>query len=242
MWSVYRPAAERRCRLRVHRGWGMGSTAETAISGLPARGAWRTERFIRPEVTDRRREAPCQKQRQRAEPCIRAQTGPKDCLPQCGNKRLCRLGATPSISMPSSHMLKTPFCLYAAWLLIEIRQVGYSRLFPHWCKGCFGHVCRAGVGTPTGTWLAVSEAANRWMVSHCMPLCPWRAHGVWSLDLQVMSGRTAPQVIPARVVTRLVLHLDRDDAVGIARVPFLNPRRLLLEARDRDGGQGSRLV
>ena len=27
-----------------------------------------------------------------------------------------------------------PFCLYAAWLLIEIRHVGYSRLFPHWCE------------------------------------------------------------------------------------------------------------
>src|SRR5262245_42776255 len=68
------------------------------------------------------------------------QTGPKDCLPQCGNKRLCRRGVTPSISMPGSHMLQAPFCLYAAWLLIERRHAGYSRLFPHWCKGCFGHV------------------------------------------------------------------------------------------------------
>jgi hypothetical protein len=49
----------------------MGGTVETAISGLPARGAWRTSCFIRPEVTDRRREALCQKQRQRAEPCVR---------------------------------------------------------------------------------------------------------------------------------------------------------------------------
>jgi hypothetical protein len=69
------------------------------------------------------------------------QTGPKDCLPQCGNKRLCRLGRTPSISIPGSHLLEAPFCLYAAWLLIERRHAGYSRLFPHWCKGCFGHVC-----------------------------------------------------------------------------------------------------
>jgi hypothetical protein len=38
-------------------------------------------------------------------------------------------------------MLEAFFCLYAAWLLIEIRYAGYSRLFPHWCKGCFGHVC-----------------------------------------------------------------------------------------------------
>jgi hypothetical protein len=68
------------------------------------------------------------------------QTRPKDCLPLCGNKRLYRLGVTPSISIPGSHMLEALFCLYAAWLLIEIRHVGYSRLFPHWCKGCFGHV------------------------------------------------------------------------------------------------------
>ena len=38
-------------------------------------------------------------------------------------------------------MLEAPFCLYAAWLLIEIRYAGHSRLFPHWCKGCCGHVC-----------------------------------------------------------------------------------------------------
>ena len=61
-------------------------------------------------------------------------------FPQCGNKRLCRLSVTPSISIPGSHMLEVPFCLYAAWLLIEIRHAGYSRLFPHWCKGCYGHV------------------------------------------------------------------------------------------------------
>jgi hypothetical protein len=73
--------------------------------------------------------------------CPGAQTGPKDCLPQCGNKRLCRLGVTPSISTPGSHILEAPLCLYAAWLLIEITHAGYSRLFPHWCKGCFGHVC-----------------------------------------------------------------------------------------------------
>jgi hypothetical protein len=42
--------------------------------------------------------------------------------------------------MPGSHMLQAPFCLYAAWLFIDIRHAGYSRLFPHWCKGCFGHV------------------------------------------------------------------------------------------------------
>jgi len=38
-------------------------------------------------------------------------------------------------------MLKAPFCLYVAWLLIETRHAGYSRLFPHWCKGLgFYHV------------------------------------------------------------------------------------------------------
>jgi len=30
-------------------------------------------------------------------------------------------------------MLEALFCLYAAWLLIERRHAGYSRLFPHWC-------------------------------------------------------------------------------------------------------------
>src|SRR5256712_12511525 len=49
-------------------------------------------------------------------------------------------------------------------------------------------------------------------------------------------------VIPAYVVTRLVLHLDRDDAVSITRIPLLDPRGLLLEACDRDGRQVARLV
>src|SRR5262247_3849151 len=52
--------------------------------------------------------------------------------------------------MPGSHMLKAIFCLYAAWLLIETRHAGYSRLFPHWCKGCFGHVCTCRVYS--GLW------------------------------------------------------------------------------------------
>ena len=30
----------------------------------------------------------------------------------------------------------SPFCLHAAWLLIEIKHAGYSRLIPHQCKGC----------------------------------------------------------------------------------------------------------
>src|SRR5262245_48272918 len=42
------------------------------------------------------------------------QTGPKDCLHQCGNKRLCRLVATPSISTLGSHTLEAGFCLYVA--------------------------------------------------------------------------------------------------------------------------------
>jgi hypothetical protein len=33
-------------------------------------------------------------------------------------------------------------------------------------------------------------------------------------------------------MTRLVLHLDRDDAMGIACIPLLDPRRLALQARD----------
>ena len=57
----------------------------------------------------------------------------------------------------------------------------------------------------------------------------------WSPDVQGIPGRAAPQVIPACVVTRLVLHLDRDDAVGITRIPLLDPWGLLLEAYDRDG-------
>ena len=76
-------------------------------------------------------------------PPQKAQTGPKDCLPQCRNKCLCRLGVIPSSSIPGAHMLEAPFCLYAAWLLIERRHAGSSRLFPHWCKGGFGHVWEA---------------------------------------------------------------------------------------------------
>src|SRR5919198_441331 len=64
----------------------------------------------------------------------------------------------------------------------------------------------------------------------------------WSPHVQGLPRRAAPQVIPACVVTRLVLHLDRDDAVGITRIPLLDPWSFLLEARDRDGGQGTRLV
>ena len=57
----------------------------------------------------------------------------------------------------------------------------------------------------------------------------------WSPHVQGIPGRAAPQVIPACVVTRLVLHLNRDDAVGITRIPLLDPWGLLLEAYDRDG-------
>ncbi len=35
-------------------------------------------------------------------------------------------------------------------------------------------------------------------------------------------------------MARLVLHLDRDDAVGITRVPLLDPWRLTLKAGDGD--------
>ena len=41
-------------------------------------------------------------------------------------------------------------------------------------------------------------------------------------------------MVLAGIVTRLVLHLDRDDAVGIARVALLNPWRLLLQVGDGD--------
>src|SRR5207245_4205583 len=57
---------------------------------------------------------------------------------------------------------------------------------------------------------------------------------VWSRPLQVVPGRAAPQVILAGVVTPLVLHLDRDDAVGITCIPLLGPRRLALQARNGD--------
>src|SRR5438552_19171320 len=72
-----------------------------------------------------------------------SQTGPTDCLHQCGNKRLCRLGVTPSISTLGSQMSEAPFCLYAACLLIEILHTGHSRLIPHQWKGCLGPVCPA---------------------------------------------------------------------------------------------------
>src|SRR5262252_3771762 len=35
---------------------------------------------------------------------------------------------------PRTLIQHSNFCLCAAWLLIEIRYAGYSRLFPHWCK------------------------------------------------------------------------------------------------------------
>src|SRR5215470_11815013 len=78
------------------------------------------------------------------------QTGPTDCLPQCGNNRLCWVGVTPSISAPSSPRLEASFCLYTALLLIESLYTGYSRLIPHQWKGCYGPVC---VGhTNFSTW------------------------------------------------------------------------------------------
>ena len=45
---------------------------------------------------------------------LKGQTGPKDCLHQCGNKRLCRLVVTPSISRLGSHTLEAAFCLNVA--------------------------------------------------------------------------------------------------------------------------------
>jgi hypothetical protein len=41
-------------------------------------------------------------------------------------------------------------------------------------------------------------------------------------------------MISTGIVTRLVLHLDRDDAVGIARVALLDPWCLPLQAGDGD--------
>ena len=64
--------------------------------------------------------------------------------------------------------------------------------------------------------------------------CGVLLHG-WSPHVQGALGRAAPQVIPARVVPSLVLHLDRDDAMGITRIPLFDPWSLLLEAYDRDG-------
>jgi len=49
-------------------------------------------------------------------------------------------------------------------------------------------------------------------------------------------------VIPAGVVTRLVLHLDCDDTVGITRVALFNPGRLARQGRDRNRGEGAALV
>ena len=42
-------------------------------------------------------------------------------------------------------MLEALFCLYTAWLLIEIIHAGYSRLIPHQWKGCYGPVCALAV-------------------------------------------------------------------------------------------------
>ena len=38
-------------------------------------------------------------------------------------------------------MLEIPFRLYAALLLSEGVQTGYSRFIPHQWKGCYGSVC-----------------------------------------------------------------------------------------------------
>src|SRR5439155_19478219 len=73
------------------------------------------------------------------------------CLHQCGNKRLCRLGVTPSISTLGSQMSEAPFCLYAACLLIEILHTGHSRLIPHQWKGCLGPVCTLSRGSVLGS-------------------------------------------------------------------------------------------
>src|SRR5438552_17264069 len=94
-----------------------------------------------------------------------SQTGPTDCLHQCGNKRLCRLGVTPSISTLGSQMSEAPFCLYAACLLIEILHTGHSRLIPHQWKGCLGPVC-----TCTGCEWAGMPTAR--IAQPCSMPCP----------------------------------------------------------------------
>ena len=100
------------------------------------------------------------------------QTGPTDGLPQCGNKRLCRIDVTPAISAHGSQMWETLFYLYTAWLLIESMYTGYSRLFPHQCKGCSGHVC-----THFGTFEfansigpSITHRARSVVRSHCLYL------------------------------------------------------------------------
>src|SRR5262245_23924262 len=62
-------------------------------------------------------------------------------------------------------MLEAPFCLYAAWFLIQIRHAGYSRLIPHQCKGCSGPLWRAlpspilrGLSRPRAAWLRGARA------------------------------------------------------------------------------------
>src|SRR5262249_50227145 len=63
------------------------------------------------------------------------------------------------------------------WLPIEIRHTGYSRLFPHWCKGCFGHVCRVHVkaaGRSTPLCFTNQESSDRQPASRRRSMDPSR--------------------------------------------------------------------
>ena len=114
------------------------------------------------------------------------QTGPKDCLHQCGNKRLCRLGVTPSISTLGSQMSEAPFCLYAACLLIEILHTGHSRLIPHQWKGCLGPVWAVGI-TP--------GAAPACLCSNCMLRARRCCARQQSMTLRWRSSRLRSQIV-----------------------------------------------
>ena len=41
--------------------------------------------------------------------------------------RLCRIRVSTDISIRSSHLLAASFCLYTAWLLVEMLHPGYNR-------------------------------------------------------------------------------------------------------------------
>jgi len=134
--------------------------------------------------------------------CWPVQTRPKDCLPQCGNKRLCQLDVTPSISILGSHLLEAPFCLYTAWLLTQIRHAGYSRLFPHWCKGCFGHVWASAPSCGTSSTRDTFPSAYTW----CGMMRSWRrvSARAGSAGARVVGCRTIGmgRLLPLRVHER----------------------------------------
>src|SRR5262249_11279312 len=87
-------------------------------------------------------------------------------------------------------------------------------------------------GTTTGTCHAVPDAERSYVARSRIRLGSRLTLRVWSSHRQGVPGHTALQMIPTGIMTPLILHLDGDNALGIARVPLLNPLRFPLHACD----------